>query len=280
MEENLKSQENISASVTRYYDSLTDKQIAEDRAWGEFAAPQIADKPPDQAARLKPSAANLKATPILDYEDAAIRDFIVPLKHEQKGDRQLLQQAHRRLQGLLKPVYSLDELQPASRTLCTGSGSCSQRMACLEAVSRACGIPTRSRILLVSGRFWYPRFRLFRMFVPESVLLVWPQFFLEGAWVDFDELYGPAKELAERAERAFSNDGESIFDAVDHTPIDFLAKTCGPGCASSKFDLSMFILSDEGFLDTRDEVFHRYGSIHTTLRGRMFALIYGGRASF
>jgi hypothetical protein len=32
--------EEISAAVTRYYDSLTDEEIAEDRAWGEFAASQ------------------------------------------------------------------------------------------------------------------------------------------------------------------------------------------------------------------------------------------------
>jgi hypothetical protein len=111
-------------------------------------------------------------------------------------------------------------------------------------------------------------------------LLVWPQFFVDGSWIDFDELYGSAAELAERAERAFSNDGESIFDAVGHTPVDFMAKTCGPSCAPSKFDLSKFVLADEGFLDTRDEAFARFGSFHTTLRGRMFQVIYGGRASF
>jgi hypothetical protein len=36
-----KELERISASVTRYYDSLTAEEIAEDRAWGEFAATQF-----------------------------------------------------------------------------------------------------------------------------------------------------------------------------------------------------------------------------------------------
>ena len=31
----------ISASITSYYDSLTDEQVAEDRAWGEFALTQF-----------------------------------------------------------------------------------------------------------------------------------------------------------------------------------------------------------------------------------------------
>ncbi len=141
-------------------------------------------------------------------------------------------------------------------------------------------VSPRSRALRVSGRFWYPRFHILRAFIPSRILLVWPQFFVEGTWVDFDELYGPAAELAGRAEHAFSNDGESIFDAVDHTPVDFMAKTCRLGCARSSFDLSRFVLADEGFFDTRDKVFERFGSFQTTLRGRMFEVLYGGRTSF
>jgi len=33
--------ERISASVTRYYDSLSAEEVAEDRAWGDFAATQF-----------------------------------------------------------------------------------------------------------------------------------------------------------------------------------------------------------------------------------------------
>jgi predicted glycosyltransferase len=31
----------VSAAVTRYYDSLTADEVAEDRAWGDFAATQF-----------------------------------------------------------------------------------------------------------------------------------------------------------------------------------------------------------------------------------------------
>ncbi len=41
MKEEQKELAEISDSVTRYYDSLTDEEIAEDRAWGEFAALQL-----------------------------------------------------------------------------------------------------------------------------------------------------------------------------------------------------------------------------------------------
>lgn len=36
-----KELERISAAATRYYDSLTPEEIAEDRAWGDFAATQF-----------------------------------------------------------------------------------------------------------------------------------------------------------------------------------------------------------------------------------------------
>lgn len=39
-----KEMERISASITNYYDSLTDKEVAEDRAWGEFAESQFPDE--------------------------------------------------------------------------------------------------------------------------------------------------------------------------------------------------------------------------------------------
>jgi len=35
--------EEIAASVTRYYGSLTDEQITEGRAWGQFAETQFPD---------------------------------------------------------------------------------------------------------------------------------------------------------------------------------------------------------------------------------------------
>ena len=41
MKEEEKELEEISAAVTHFYDSLTEEEIAEDRAWGEFAASQF-----------------------------------------------------------------------------------------------------------------------------------------------------------------------------------------------------------------------------------------------
>ncbi len=39
-----KQLEEVSASITRYYDSLTDEEAEENRAWGEFATGQFAEK--------------------------------------------------------------------------------------------------------------------------------------------------------------------------------------------------------------------------------------------
>ena len=231
-----------------------------------------------QLADEAPNAANLRATAILDHVEPFICELATEFRRQHSQDREMLQAAHRYLVDFVKPVYTLNELQPASHTLRKRLGSCSQRIACLEAVSRAAGVATRSRALGVSGRFWYPRFRGLSMFIPKRILLVWPQFRCKGAWVDFDELYGSLVDLAKRANHEFWNEGESVFDAVVHTPVGFLAKTCRGGCSSS-FDLSRFVLADEGFFDTRDEVFEHFGSFQSTIRGRAFEMLFGGRKS-
>jgi hypothetical protein len=41
MKEQEKELAEISAAVTRYYDSLTEEEIAEERAWGGFSALQF-----------------------------------------------------------------------------------------------------------------------------------------------------------------------------------------------------------------------------------------------
>src|SRR5256885_10536533 len=175
--------------------------------------------------------ANLKPTRILDCEHPNVQEFVRQLRPAIQSPRNFVQVAHQEMTSRLRPVYDLDELQPTSTTLKKGFGSCSQRMAWLEAVSRVGGVPTRVRALHVDGRFWYPRFPWFRAFIPKRVLLVWPQFVLEENWVDFDELFAPISHLVNSSHNAFKNDGESLFEAVQHTPIDFQGKSCGLSCA-------------------------------------------------
>jgi hypothetical protein len=40
-EQQAREMKNISASVSRYYDSLSDHQMADDHAWGQFAETQF-----------------------------------------------------------------------------------------------------------------------------------------------------------------------------------------------------------------------------------------------
>jgi hypothetical protein len=220
------------------------------------------------------SSANLRSTAILDFESDEIRAFLRNLLDSDQSARSLVQRAHLSLCESVRPVYSLDELQSASETLRNKAGSCSQRMACLEAVARAAKIPTRVRALHVKGSFWYPRFRFLRPFVPERILLVWPQFFFEATWVDFDELHSSMERLVEDS-FGFTNDGESLFEAVRQTPVDFLGKSCGLACSKPEHDLSKYVLSDDGFFDTRDEAFEQLGSFQHTLSGRLFGLVFG-----
>jgi hypothetical protein len=223
--------------------------------------------------------ANLKPTAILDCQHPSVRQLAQDLRGRRVEDRAFLTIAHTYLVHAVRPVYSVDEWQRASTTLQKQRGSCSQRLACLEALARTCGIGTRARALRIAGSFWFPPFPYVRRLIPPEILLVWPQFFLAGSWVDFDEIYTPLVPQSGQAHEPFTNRGESLFDAVAHTAVDFFGKTKAEGRERSPCDLSSFVLADEGFFDTRDEVFVRFGSFQRTWRGRAFELIFGGRKS-
>lgn len=185
------------------------------------------------AADTASRPANTAATAILDFHDVELQRLASEFAKAASTDSLRLRHAHRDLAQILRPVYSVDESRSASVTLRERKGSCSQRMACLEAIARALGIPTRVRALRVSGSFWYPRFPLWRAFIPRSILLLWPQFFPGGSWIDFDEIHGPITHLAAASAGGFTNTGESLFEAVQHSPVDFFGKTCGLACAPS-----------------------------------------------
>ena len=201
------------------------------------------------------------------------------MSHSNLSSRTFLQKMHLHLVQTLRPVYSVNERQPASTTLRRGRGSCSQRMACLEAAARAVGIPTRVHALAIRGSFWYPRFRLSRFFIPKSILLVWPQFFFENTWADFAELHATMEHLASRDASSFTNDGESLFEAISHTPVDFLGETCTMPCAKPEHNLSRFLEADHEFFDTRDEAIGNLGSFQDTIRGQAFEMMFGDRTS-
>jgi hypothetical protein len=179
------------------------------------------------------------ATPILDWQNLSA------LVAEVGG----LREAHEMIRARVRPVYSLDEGQAASVTVAKGRGSCSQRLAVLEAVSRARGIATRSRGLVVDGRFWYPRFPRLERWVPEEVVLAWPEFFVGEEWVPvsglFDDLGGTG----------FTNDGtETLFEAISRTTVDWDGLTCGSSC-----DLSRWVRADLGIFSSRDDLFASAG---------------------
>lgn len=222
--------------------------------------------------------ANLRATPILDYRGEAVQAMARLVRSSASAGLAYLRAAHRALRSAVLPVYTVDELQPASVTLGRDRGSCSQRFACLEALARANGIPTRVRGLWVAGHFWAPRFGLMRVFIPKRILLAWPQFQVEGEWLSVETLFGRLESLAERAAGGFGNDGETLFDAIGHVAIDFEGRTAH--CAGGQCDLSRFAAGEVGVFASRDDLFAATTPLFQhTLRGRAFELIHGGRKS-
>lgn len=223
------------------------------------------------------SRGNLLSTQILDHASEPIESLVRRVRKPGQAARDYLQAGYLLLRDEVRPIYTVDELQPTSVTLCKGRGSCSQRFACLESLARAAGIGTRVRGLWVSGRFWAPRFRLITPFIPSRILLAWPQFHLDGTWTGVEEIFDSPSHLASRNPQAFSNDGESLFDAIDHAAIDFGGTTAG--CASGACDLSGFVAGDAGLFESRDDLFAVRPLFQHTLRGRAFELLFGGRKS-
>ncbi|KOV18604.1 MULTISPECIES: transglutaminase domain-containing protein [Streptomyces] len=188
-----------------------------------------------------------------------------------------LHRAHAWISGAVRPVYSVQDERPVSEVLRRGRGSCSQRLAVLEAVARAYGVPTRVRGLLVDGSFWYPRFPRLHRIVPDRVLLAWPEFRLgsppeasgaPASWLTVSELLGGLRPEAAEQGGGFTNAGsETLFEALSRTAIDWDAApaacpSTGPGAgpgAGPACDLSAYVLTDLGHYDSRDELFARHG---------------------
>ncbi|GGU72728.1 hypothetical protein GCM10010275_04120 [Streptomyces litmocidini] len=208
-----------------------------------------------------------RPTPVLDLEHPLVTALVARVWRESEArgavtDRARLQVAHGILVTAVRPVYSVEDRRRVSRTLRLGRGSCSQRMAALEAVARSLGVETRVRGLLVDGTFWYPRFPKLRAFVPEEVLLAWPEFRLAGsagtgtAWVPIAELFtGPGRG---GHGGGFTNVGaETLFEAVARTAVDWDAPAACAGPAPC--DLSAHLRTDLGRFSSRDELFDLHG---------------------
>lgn len=222
--------------------------------------------------------ANLASTVILDHASPEVARTAAQIGHASSSPRDFLRAAHRHVTASLRGVYSLEERFPVSRLLREKRGSCSQRMECVEGLARAHGIPTRVRALFLTGQFWAGRLPLLRRFLPERTLMPWPQFFVDGEWVGFEELFAPLPELAATASHRFTNRGISMFEAVEATPVDFfggLRKAGHP--RAGDFDLTAFVAADEGPFDSRDQLFERFNPDGSRMGRLMFDLIYGGR---
>ena len=165
--------------------------------------------------------------------------------------------AHRSVAANIRPVYGLDDRQPVSVTLSRERGSCSQRLAIVEALARRRGIATRVRGLVLRGEFWYPRFRRLHAVIPKSVLLAWPEFLVDGRWQDVSEIVSPA---VVSALEPFTNTGEeTLFDAIGRAPISW-----GKSVSCDCLDFSEFVDRDLGTFESRANLFEAFGQTMST----------------
>jgi hypothetical protein len=199
-------------------------------------------------------------TRILDWTSPQIRALIADISSRcSETDLDFLRCAHSTIASRVGPVYSVMDRRPVSRTLSLERGSCSQRLALLEAVARGFGIATRVRGLLVDGRFWYPRFRWVSFAVPNQVVLPWPEFLVDSEWLEASEIFGTLEDLSIARDGGFENsEGETLFEAIACTAVDWDGQTRAargnPSC-----DLSANVLADLGRFASRDLLYRQYG---------------------
>jgi hypothetical protein len=215
------------------------------------------------------------ATAILNFEHPDVQAVVARLGQTKPSPREFVRIAHTHLSDVMRAVYSIEETMPVSQLLGTNEGSCSQRMGCVEALSRGYGIPTRVRALWLDKSFWSYRLPLLRPVMPKRTLMPWPQFYLDGQWVDFDEIYDTIAHLAAGSSHPFTNDGESLFDAVQHEPVDFLGKSVQ--CGKPMFSLTKFVAGDDGFYATRDDLLRELDRQRSWIGKLIFNLTYGGK---
>ena len=226
---------------------------------GRVLTPWWRKRTPDE--RHGEAAGSTLSTRILDWGHPRVRRLAQAAlaAANDGGDVATLRAAHRLIADRVRPVYSVEDTRRVSSVLARGSGSCSQRLAVLEAVARSSGIATRVRGLVVDGRFWYPRFPRMRVVVPDAVLLAWPQFRVEERWVDSSELFGTLAALAAGSQPGFTNDGgETLFDALPRTALDWDGRTSQLGTCSA-CDLSARVVVDLGLYESRDQLFRQQG---------------------
>lgn len=196
---------------------------------------------------------SLAPTPILDFDSAGITRLVARSRYlaESRETLDVLKAAHSIISKEVRAVYALEETTPSGRTLERGFGSCSQRLAVLESVARAIGVPTRVRALLIDRSFWYPRFPNIGFALPDSILLAWPEFFVEQ-WRPASELFG---KVGCRGGGTFTNNGgETLFEAAGRCAIDWDGQT-----EDTEYDLSRFLRADYGYFNNRDDAFTQLG---------------------
>lgn len=212
------------------------------------------------SVRVRPGAqavGSARPTPIFDTGSREIVELACEVADGATSPRVRLQRAHGEIGRLTRPVYGVDERQPASMTLRRGRGSCSQRLAILEAVARCGGIATRSRALLVDGSFWHQRFGRFAALVPDLVLVAWPEFQLEGGWVSASDLF----PTPEGQRPSFTNTGaDTLFDAIAVGAASWSPSSDdGIVCSPPEESLVRFLRCDLGIFESRDALFSEYG---------------------
>lgn len=198
---------------------------------------------PWRRPRIEPresAPGSIGETRILDHASPHLQRFIADEKVARAATpASIVRTAHEAIGRRLSAVYSVNELTPASQVVRRGSGSCSQRFAVLEAIARSFGIRTRVRGLLVDGGYWNGRFPRLAGLIPHQVVIAWPEFLVDGAWLDTSALF---EDCESGCAGWFLNSGPStLFDAARDHRLEWGSSASDDGSGGvARVDLGYF----------------------------------------
>lgn len=211
---------------------------------------------------------HLKATTILDFQDAAIENLVVERGWRDLVERERIGAVYDFVRDEIRFGYNESDELSASRVLADGYGQCNTKTTLLMALLRAVGIPCRFHGATIHKRLQKGVVDgFFYRLAPENIIHSWAEVEFDGGWVglegvilDQPYLEGLRMSVA-RGGGEFLGYGAGTED-IDDPPIQW----CGTDTAIQ----STGVNKDFGTYDNPDAFYAKHGVNITGVKGVLF----------
>lgn len=129
----------------------------------------------------------LKATPMLDYDHAAIQKLIRRCGWNTIPEFERIQSIYNYVRDEILFGYNVDDSVPASRVLADGFGQCNTKGTLFMALLRACDIPCRVHGFTIDKKLQKGAMTgLVYRNAPQNIFHSWVEVFFENRWYELE----------------------------------------------------------------------------------------------